>query len=256
MERRKLFSEPSRRKLFSSPGEQEKVVRCRDCGYILTTTAATTDLVCPKCGGTRFNVESEATEKEFSTRRKLFSDTPVSDSPLELKLKEFSGKILSEEEYEKTFSEDASALKEKGFAETCESGIMISDTAYFAEHLFSGITITISRELDLDKDIVSGKTNKTEVIKGLEERDGLAPKGIILIKKAHGIDPTPEHNSWIEDSGISHDVPYEFGGTNKDLLEFRKALDERYPDAPENIIDLLKERGIIKVSDGNVEIIK
>ena len=114
--RRKLFSEVKspRRKLFCGCGEPlereskeaNKAVVCQDCGYAFET-ASTTNLICPKCGGTRFNVTKE---KKFS-RRNLFGSEEdfqkefnTTDNPLELKLKKYSGKSLSKNLFEKEFS--------------------------------------------------------------------------------------------------------------------------------------------------------
>ena len=62
-------------------------------------------------------------------------------------------------------------------------------------------------------------------------------------------------NNWLNDSGITTDLPIEFGGSSKDEPEFKKIIIERYPDAPDNILELLKEKGIIE-SDGKIINIK
>ena len=151
MERRKLFSEEKkvvRRKLFSSdcPDYEEvsKFVVCQDCGYRFETTASPTTLVCPKCGGTRFNVElqifspdnvpervepvieKEEVKEVTDNRRKLFS-TYAEDEALfqkefskienkyEEDLKLYSGKEISASQYDELFGD--SELIERGYAE-------------------------------------------------------------------------------------------------------------------------------------------
>ena len=291
MERRKLFSDQKlvRRKLFSvddcpegnNDGRMKSVI-CMDCGYKMDTLAGTTSLVCPKCGGTRFNVElyvfspdnvpeqvPEKTEDDDS-RRKLFSSyaeeeekfqkefsTPSNE--LELKLKDFSGKAISESEFQKEFSNLTTLddLVEKNFAEVDDSGyIKISDSAYIMSKLFSKITISITKELDLDPSVMCPECNKKEVIDKLENINDISPKSLIIIKKVHGI-PTESHDEeWAKDSGILNDLGIEFGGTSRELPEFKRIIDDRYPDAPENILDILKNKGIIKVDGSVVEITK
>ena len=77
----------------------------------------------------------------------------------------------------------------------------------------------------------------------------------MLIRKAHGISTQDHDNNWLNDSGITTDLPIEFGGSSTDEPEFKKIIIERYPDAPDNILDLLKARGIIE-SDGKTINIK
>lgn len=291
MERRKLFSDQKlvRRKLFSvddcpkgNSEERMKSVICMDCGYKMDTTSGTTSLVCPKCGGTRFNVElyvfspdnvpepiPEKTENDDS-RRKLFSSyaeeeekfqkefsTPSNE--LELKLKNFSGQAISEDKFQKEFSNLTTLddLVEKNFAEVCDSGyVKISDSAYIMSKLFSKITISITKELDLDPSITCPECDKKEVIDKLENINDISPKSLIIIKKVHGI-PTENHDEeWAKDSGILNDLGIEFGGTSRELPEFKKIIDDRYPDAPDNIMDLLKNKGIIRINGHVVEITK
>lgn len=287
MERRKLFSdnEPiQRRKLFSEEAINEtapdkKRVRCMDCGYVMETASTGTSLICPKCGGKKFNFELEVfspencpepipEEKKFS-RRKLFSLSAEEeelafqksfsggDTDLELKLKEFSDKEITREEFEKEFSAlgiTAEELEERGFSEIGENGnIKISTDAYLQSKLFSKMVITITRELDLDADIMNSTCDRKEVISKLEERDGMTPKGIILIKKANDI---PLNEDWVNDSGIKNDLPFEFGGESKELPDFKRVIEERYPDAPEDILEILKRHGIIRVDGNHVEINK
>ena len=316
MERRKLFSASNstagvtRRKLFSGNeggasqnvfegGKDIKRIQCRDCGFIMETAAATTDLVCPKCGSkNRFNVLSlnptsavnpeavkvevkkieevtgkkptpeqlKEASKSFTERRSLFGDgefqkefsEPSND--FEIKLKQYSGKTLGEKEIQKIFSCTPEELEEKGFAKVDESGnAKIDENAFLYSKLFSKLIISVTKVLDLP----SVDKPKEDIISELEGRETLPPKGIILIKKAHRIpveasfsENSEESESWLKDSGIIGDLRLEFGGSSMGIKEFTKLLDERYDDAPENIIDILIQKGVIKIQGNQVDILK
>ena len=300
MERRKLFSEnsvkPIRRKLFSDDcpsSNAESLVHtviCIDCGYKMDTMASTTDLICPRCGGTSFVPESETvvdpivlpehqdqepeskpiTEEKTYSRRKLFSTYEEDEaefqrefseptSELESKLKEFSGRVISQDEFQREFSDVASLeeLQEKEYAETCDSGyIKISDTAFLESKMFSEIVISVTKELHLDPAILCHKHNKEEIINKLEEEGNLNPKSIVLLKKAHNIPTEASDSAWVNDSGILGDLGIEFGGQTKGLPEFKEIIDERYPDAPEGIMEILKNKGIIRENGNVIELIK
>lgn len=286
--RRKLFSEQpiTRRKLFSSevvePSPQTMLAVCQDCGYKVEITGSPTATICPKCGGTRFNVDVEVYSpdivpekvpvkaKEFSTRRSLFSESEedfqktFSDTTdqFELTLKAFNGKTLTKDEFERAFSNHISAedFEERGFGEVCENGdVKISDTAFLQSRLFSKIIVSVTKVLDLNPEITCyPNCNKGEIIDDLEQRGDLCPKGIIMIKKAHGLIPVGcnHDEEWLKDSGIMGDLKLEFGGLSKPHSDFQHTIEQRYPDAPINVLDLLKNKGIIKVSGDNVEILK
>lgn len=274
MERVKLFSEstPKRYKLFSEVEVIEtsapevldtRKVICIDCGYETETDLDTAKLYCPVCGGTRFEVVSD--QKEFSDRIKLFSNeedleaefqksfSETTDA-LELKLKEFSGKSLTKQEFQKEFSNyiTESELCEKGFGEVIEDHINISSDAFLMSRLFSSIKISITKSLEFDPSIMNCG-NKREVIDRLGESSNFPPKVITLLKTAHSIPMQEENNAWMDDSGICKDLELEFGGETKSLSEFNAIINERYPDAPENIKNLLEERGIIEVEGDQIK---
>lgn len=303
--RRKLFSENeggASQNVFEG-GESLKRVQCRDCGFIIETASVTTDLVCPKCGSkNRFNVLSlnptpavnpeavevevkkieevtgkkptpeqlkEASSKSFSQRKSLFGDTIQKEffepsNEFEKSLKEFSGKTLKENEVQKIFSCTPDELEEKGFARVNEEtgDVKINDCAFLQSKLFSKLIISVTKVLDLP---VIDKP-KEEIIEDLAEKHALPEKGIILIKKAHGIPMLPpevanfssteENEAYLRDSGIMGDLRLEFGGSTMGVKEFTKLLDERYDDAPENIIDILINKGVIKIQGNQVDILK
>lgn len=272
MERRKLFSTTTttkRRKLFSEEGGSVlKTVVCSDCGHKFETTASTTDLICPKCGGRRFNFlrsvysPSVAPEK-VPTRKTLFGDSEAefqrefsnTEDKLELKLKEFSGKTLDSKSFSDNFGglTTAEELQERGFADVTENGkVTISKDAFLQSRLFSKLIVSVTKILDLDPAVTLSKP--ADVISGLEERSELCPKSIVILKKAHGL--VPDSESWAKDSGILGDLKLEFGGQSKPLAAFKETISKRYPDAPEGILDFLKSKGIIKTSGDNIEILK
>lgn len=286
MARIKIFSEVDsssmiiRRKLFCDESSKElaaRLMRCGDCGFKLESKSTTTDIVCPKCGGTRFDVvrefyspentpepvkvEKDEEEKTSKKRLGLFSVLPGeedefqksfsdTEDEFELKLKEYSGSELSREECDSIFG-SSEVLTEKGFAEVTEAdNIKILDTAFLQSRLFSKLTIQVIKTLELDPEVIGMPfEKKPEVIESLEDK--ISPKGVIMIKKAHGFPIVNEENSWAKDSGITNDLPIEFGGQKKPMPEFLEIIKERYPDAPDHIIEILKSKGIIK-SDGNL----
>lgn len=276
--------------------EEIKKLQCRDCGYIMETLATTTDMLCPKCGAVnRFNVleltpspantpeavqvevskveevEKEPENKTFS-RRSLFGredealqkEFSEPSNELEERLKEFSGKTFEYSEVEKTFGIPAEELIEKGFASiNDEDKVSIGEDAFLQSKLFSKLIVSVTKILDLDNDVMSRP--KEDIISMLEEKESLSPKGIMLIKKAHALpmvekevefSSTEETESWLKDSGIIGDLKIEFGNSAMGIKEFTKILEERYDDAPENIIDILIEKGVIKIQGNQVDIMK
>lgn len=259
MNRIKLFSTSPRLKLFCGNGEVgTHWLRCQDCGYKFETTASTTNCLCPKCGGHRFNVIQE--ERTYSSEEELFQkDFNQTDNELELKLKEFSGSSLSSSDFQKEFGAlgiTAEELEEKNFAEIEEdSSVKIKEDSFMQSRLFSKIIISVTKTLELDP-AVTMSAPETGIEK-LEEVSNLCPKSIAIIKKIHGVgmDSNSKEN-WLADSGIKNDIALEFGGQVKPKKEFRAILDERYPDAPDDLLTLLKEKGIIKEDGDKLEIIK
>jgi DNA-directed RNA polymerase subunit RPC12/RpoP len=260
MERKKLFSKP-RKKLFSTPEQGGITVRsliCRDCGQVIESAESPSQAYCPNCGGKRLNIklfpEKINPEAEKSTeKKKLFSDY---DSPFELKLKEYSGKSLSKEEIEKTFSEDEFETI-KLYSNFEDGNISINESAYGMEKLFSKLTISVTKTLELDPAIMTGTVSKEDVIDKLEEHNDLPKKSIMIIKKAHNL-PTESHfsDTWVEDSSIIPDLETEYNNQSFGIEDFIKILRDRYPDAPENIVDILVQEGTIFIDGGKVTIHK
>ena len=266
--RLKLFSNV-RKKLFSSTsvvnegGITLRKVKCVDCDYETETAANVSQLLCPQCGGKRFILVNP-------TRRSLFgNEEEDKDNEFQAKLKTYSGTKMSEKDFQKEFSDSANDLLEKGFAYKDGDSVKISDSAYATEKLFSKLIIQVTKILDLDKDIVDGSRSKADVLDSLEEREALPSKGILVIKKAHGILPPFESNfseteepaedpgeTWLKDSNIISDLQVEYYNQTLELKQFMKILEERYDDAPDNIIDLLLSHDAIRIEGNSVTINK
>lgn len=236
MKRIKLFS---RVKLFSSTLHQ---VKCQDCGEVLETAANVSQILCPHCGGKRFNI--------YKKRDPILSkDGELKESELTKNLKKFSGQTLPRYIFERTFSGD---VIEKGYASEINGGYLVSPYASEVERMFSKISITVTREIDLDPVITSGECPISEAINGI---DGGPEKGIMFIRKAHGVMKESPKN-WIEDSHIIDDLRAEYSGESKGIKQFMDILNNRYPDAPENIIDDLVSRGAITINGNQITINK
>lgn len=280
-QRRKLFSTsaPVRRRLFSlTDGATVKTLKCADCGFEIESRATTTNIRCPKCGGIHFNVVNKVespgvSNPATSTRISLFSDNrdnrgdeefqksfsePSND--FELKLKRYSGKTILLDTAEKIFGVPAEDLVEKRYASVDGENLDIAPDAFLKAKLFSKLIVSVTKVMDLDPGITCSshpEIDKLRAIKGLEENGALCPKSIIMIKKAHGFGPEPISNNstWAEDSGILGDLRAEFGGSSMEYPSFKRTIEERYPDAPEGILDLLKKHGIIQVNGDRVHVL-
>ena len=224
MERRKLFSDNKpmeRRKLFSTPdANKERKIK------LFSDTA-----------------EEEAFQRVFS----------ATTDETELKLKEYSGQTLHATDFASIFG--SNVLDERYYSVNSETGdYTISDTAFLESRLFSKLTISVTKTLELDPAVMNEP--KEDVISRLEESGKFSPKTIILLKKAHNIPAEGDSESYLKDSGIAHDLPFEFGGRSMGKSEFETLMKERYEDAPTDIMDILKNKGILKIDGEKVEIIK
>ena len=286
-ERRKLFSTTPRKKLFSGCEDNiVKTVMCMDCGYKMDTAASTSHIACPKCGGTRFNVYSipespqgtpepvkveEVVEEKSFSRKSLFGNSEIQKeftepiNEFEEKLKEYSGKEISLDDCEKIFSISSDELIEKGYAEISENNLKISDIAFLRDKLFSKLIVSVTKVLDLDPKVLD--CPKESIIDSLGQSGAVDPKGIILIKKAHMISPSPspvmmeedkpELGDWIKDSGIVGDMRIELGDKNDMGVEdFVKYLKSRYSDAPKGLLDYLVSNGVVKIQGNKVDVLK
>ena len=275
MERIKLFSGSPRRKLFSSEpitynegGVTLRKLKCYDCGREIESAAHPGSIICPCCGGRRFNVmsriESPEVTPEKKSRRSLFGKEEILVEPeneYERKLKKFSGVVLDRDQFQKEFSDNLDSIFQKGYAEISDDGISISPDAYITERIFSKITVTVTKELDLDPDITEQRETFPEVIERL--KDEVPHKTIILVKRAHNpgiqenmFSEVSDPENWVKDSRIIEDLSVEYYNTSMGIKQFMSILESRYPDAPDNILDILTKEGAIIISGNQVTISK
>lgn len=280
--RRKLFSGTTRRKLFSSGEPLLKKVQCRDCGFEMEVSGTTMNYVCPKCGSVnRFNIvpvgkviqtnvpePERGEEKSFSGRRSLFGDqafqkefsTPSNKE--EENLKTFSGKTVKTRDSQKLFGMTSDQMVEKGFAKVDGDEMRLSDMAFLQSKLFSKLIVSVTKILDLDGPSMERPIPAT--IDLLESREALPRKGIMILKKAHRVplerdfsdlegDQPCSIDSWVKDSRIIEDLKVEYGNTGMNIKEFMSILEDRYPDAPEGIIDYLVENNVVRIQGSQVD---
>lgn len=251
-ERRRLFSsltvdEPNNGGIDGIEDGKTKFV-CSDCGYKFEDESEIPSGVkCPKCGGSRVMLDPEG-----------------SDATDEI-LKEFSGKSIQQEDLQKLFTErgvteSIDSLINSGDASLNDEGLVcFSEHADLTRKLFSELVISVTKELHL----VPTENKVEELIHGLEDRGTVSPKGIILVKKAHGLVPreqavvTPfsETSDYLHDSGLLSDLKFEYSGKTLPLKEFMSILETQYNDAPDDLLDELVNSGAVKIMGSKVEII-
>lgn len=283
--RRKLFSNStSRRKLFSSPEPLVKKIQCRDCGFEMEVSGTTMNYSCPKCGSkNRFNIvpvgktvqenvpepEPKSEEKSFTGRRSLFGEdefqkefsTPSGEYEKNLKL--FSGKNVNVGDSEKLFGMTSDDMVEKGFARVDGDSMRLSDMAFIQSKLFSKLIVSVTKVLDLDEPTMHRPIPET--IDLLDSHHSLPEKGIMIIKKAHRVPELRDFSececgtesselvSWVKDSRIVEDLKIEYGNTGMNISEFMSILKDRYPDAPEGIIDYLVNKEVVRINGNQVD---
>ena len=261
--RRSLFSSLTKR--YPNPngeGQNDKYdakhpFKCWDCNTEFEASSRIPQgVVCPNCGGLRVvQLEDVITDTE--------EQHEFSDATDEL-LKEFSGKEISQGDLQKLFTERGITdtienFCNSGYASLNDEGqVCFSERPDLTRRFFSELVISVTKELHL----VPTEGKIEELIHGLEERKRLSPKGIILVKKAHGIIPPnipnqsefSETETYIKDSGLANDLKLEYSGKTMPLKEFMGILDTQYNDAPDDLLDKLVETGVIKISGSQVEI--
>lgn len=271
----KVFSE-KRRKLFCNdggtlthdvPGPVKVTFACPDCGTTFRSQEQYVDgAVCPNCGGRRCRVvgndvggvsneEGQSVEEENA-----FSD--LTGDELDEVLSRYKGRLVDEEELNAelhalgVYDEvgGVNGLVDSGYAKWDKDGqLMFSEVADFQRKLFSKLVISVTKELDIDPII-----NRESAIDSLAEK--FPGKPIMILKRAQS-SIAPEvtsfsDKSYLKDSGIESDIKVGYGGQTMTIKDFMNLLNEEYPDAPEEIIDLLESSKAIKVNGGKVLISK
>jgi DNA-directed RNA polymerase subunit RPC12/RpoP len=256
----KTFSIKRRRSLFSSLTEDSKMPEpstfvCQDCDYEFQDQAnMESGTHCPNCGGGRvkksYPCSCEGEEKEFSKIDEF--------------LREYSGQTVETSVVEKVFSERGinEDVLNSGYATETEDGqICFSENSDAIRKMFSKLVISITKELDLPDPV---QNTKEDLINQLVHNGNIPQKGIMVIKKVHGMVPCgcgddrkfEREDNYIKDSGIKNDLGIEFGRPSElPLKDFMNYIDTRYSDAPENIIDQLVNSGSIRISGAKVNIL-
>lgn len=267
----KIFSE--KRRLFSSnplsglsrsaltyrvPGPVIDEVRyeCPDCGEKFSSDENPNScVICPNCGGDRCVEDVDGCE----CQQVDFSD--VEDELSEL-LSKYKGKSVSEDDVARELHArgiydevgGVSGLVDSGYADETRRGqVTFSDFADFQRKMFSKLVISVTKEFEIPE-----IDNRESAIDSLSER--LPGKSIMILKRAQSI-VEPEvvsfsDTSYLKDSGIESDLKVEYGGKTISMKEFMEILSNEYPDAPEDIIDLLESSKTIKVNGGKVLVSK
>lgn len=240
---------------------------CPDCGTEFHTEENYVDFcICPNCGGKRCrkmeikDADGNSYDSCEDAVDSMFSD--IESDELDELLARHKGKAVDAEDlaaemYAMGIYDEVGGVEglvENGYAEELREGqIQFSDVADTQRKMFSKLVISVTKEFDLDP-----ITDRESVIDSLAER--FPGKPIMILKRAQStVAPevtTFSDKSYLKDSGIESDLKLVYGGQVMTIKDFMNLLSEEYPDAPEDIIDLLESSKAIKVNGGKVIISK
>ena len=215
----------------------ESTFKCTDCGHTWNLQCDTTSGTrCPNCGGNRV---VKVTQSDSDTTGEFLSRV--------------AGQTLGLDEATKVFSECGAPgtlqdLIDSGYAiMTEDSEVSFSDTVESEYSLFSGLVISVTKELELPE--IPQDQQREDLISSLSS---LSPKGVLLIKRAHQVVPHPSDTGIV--TGLSDKEKANLGqdGNVMTLQEFLDYIRLKYNDAPENLNDILCKNGIVKISDGQI----
>lgn len=246
----------------ASEYKEAKIMVCPDCGQRFPSTEQYLDkAICPNCGGTRCRIEGTdvgGVSDEQGQSEELYSDTT---DELDDLLKTYKGKKINEDElkaelYARGIYDEVggvNGLVESGYVTEKGDQVMFTDIADSQRRLFSKLVISVTKELDIDPIM-----DKSLALEHLSEK--FPGKPIMILKKVQR-SVSPEvtsfsDKSYLEDSGIESDIKISYGGQVMAIKDFMSLLNEEYPDAPDDIIDLLESSKVIKVNGGKVSILK
>ena len=211
--------------------------KCTDCGHEFTLQADTVSGTrCPNCGGNRV---VKVTQSDSDTTGEFLSRV--------------AGQTLPLDEATKVFSECGATgtlqdLIDSGYATTTEdSEVSFSETVESEYSLFSGLVISVTKELELPA--IPADQQREDLISSISS---LSPKGVLLIKRAHKVLPHPSDVGIVtgltdkEMAGLGQD------GNVMTLQEFLDYIRLKYNDAPENLTEALCKNGIVKISDSQI----
>lgn len=238
---------------------------CPDCGTELHTEENYVDyVICPNCGGKRCrkingDVDNSKAEEMKNAEENAYSETE--DELNELLSKHKGESVNTEDLIAELHARDIydevggiEGLVESGYAEEIsDDQVQFSDVADIQYRMFSKLVISVTKEFDIDPIM-----DKESAIDSLAER--FPGKSIMILKKSRHM-MTPEavtfsDKSYLKDSGIESDIRIAYGGQTMAMKDFVNLLSDEYPDAPEDIIDLLEASKAIKVNGGKVLISK
>lgn len=247
--------------------KDDKIMACPDCGQRFPSKDQYVDnAICPNCGGTRCRIEgnnvggvSDEVDQSENPEENAFSD--IESDELGKILKKYKGKKVNEDELSAELHANGiydevggvKGLVDKGYATEEGDQVMFSEVADFQRRLFSKLVISVTKEFDIDP-----MCDRESAIDSLAEK--FPGKPIMILKRAQS-SVAPEvtsfsDKSYLKDSGIESDIKVEYGGQTMPIKDFMNLLNEEYPDAPDDIIDLLESSKAIKVNGGKVLISK
>lgn len=233
---------------------------CPDCGTEFHTEENYVDYAtCPNCGGKRCrkNINGEVENSEVEENSYSETEDELNELLTKYKGRSVNTEDLIAELHARNIYDEVGGIEglvESGYAnEVSEDQVSFSDMADVQYRMFSKLVISVTKEFDIDPVI-----DRESAIDSLAER--FPGKPIMILKKSrHMMAPeavTFSDKSYLKDSGIESDIRVAYGGQTMAIKDFMNLLSEEYPDAPEDIIDLLESSKAIKVNGGKVLISK
>ena len=236
--------------------ENKTLYTCSDCGHqFAADEKSSANVVCPKCGGTRVELSSQLTDVIGSDEDSDNIDEYLKES----KGKQFSTDEVDSELIKRGIYSDLGGVQgliNAGYVtEVNDSEVKFSDLADLQHKLFSELVTSVTKEFSINP--IQDKESAIESLSGR-----LSERCMSALKKAsryeeHQLEAVNfSDKDYINDSGIANDLSAEYGGSSLKLKDFMNLLSSEYPDAPDNIVDLLVNDKVIKITGSQVEIKK
>lgn len=238
--------------------EDKTLYICLDCNYqFAADEKSPSNVVCPKCGGTRVELTST---QPITT---IGPDTTNSEE-IDEYLRDNKGNVVDKSKVFSDMTErgildslgGVQGLINSGYVtEVSESEIKFSDIADLQYKLFSELVTSVSKEFSINP--IQDKESAIESLSGrFSERCMSALKKASRFEEHQLETVNFSDKDYINDSGIANDLSAEYGGTSLKIKDFMNLLSSEYPDAPDNIVDLLVNDKVIKITGSQVEIKK